>query len=246
MERSDIDHLIPPVLLFDKDPSALFIEKCVAHREGLERELSELGPRASSESTRPGFNQRATREVGWGHRSGSGVGSGRMKDGRMPNGGTRQELAVSMPTRRGSPGRKRLEGEQTPIAEVVHAREGRGKGRRERDPARARRTGAGEWAAVIGTARQSPCEITMQGRRIYPLDQVIEGGEHPRLLPSGDGDVTACGPGRTWREGGKDQKHRNRSDSRPSQLLAGRKAHHTSAVIFRVSVLMEPDPNTNT
>ena len=156
----------------------------------------------------------------------------------------RQEIAVSVPSHRGSPWSERIEGEQTPIAQVVDARKGCGEGRRERDAARARRTGAGEWAAGIGASWQRPSEITLDQRRVCPGDQWIEVGERPKLVPFREGGVTASGPGRSWCERGKDQKQHDRSDSQPSQLLAGRKAHRTSAVPFRASVLMDPDPET--
>lgn len=157
----------------------------------------------------------------------------------------RQQVAVSVPSLRGSPWSERIEGEHTPIAQIVDARKGSGKGCRERDPARARRTGAGELAAGIGASRQRPGKITLARRRVCPGDQLIEIGERLKLVPFRECGVTASGPGRTWCEKGKDQQH-DRSGSQPSQLLAGRKTHRTSAVTVRASVLMDPDPKTST
>jgi len=69
------------------------------------------------------------------------------------------------------------------MVQVVYARKGRGKGRRERDPARARRTGAGEWAAGIGASWYRPDKISMDQRRVCPRDQLVEVGKGPKLLP---------------------------------------------------------------
>src|SRR5436309_3378268 len=130
----------------------------------------------------------------------------------------RQAIGVSVPSHRGSPWSERLDGEQTPIAQIIDARKGCGEGRGERDPARARRTGAGEWAAGIGASWRTLGKIAMDQRRVCPGDQRIEVGERPRFVPFREGGVTASGPGRTWRKRDKSQKQPDRSDSQPSQL----------------------------
>jgi hypothetical protein len=62
----------------------MFVEKRSPDRERLEREPLWALRENPFRELRPTLSQRATREVRWERRNGSGAGSGRMKDGRKP------------------------------------------------------------------------------------------------------------------------------------------------------------------